>query len=202
VFCPLCQAEFEGAIANCPNCGAHLSASKEEAEELSPRIVLWQGNHPGFCEDLDETLAEGHVLHYSERCSGDLRYRWPLDQPRFRVYVLASDFDRAKGFLSVVESEFTTDESASIGLEDAIQLKNSRHAPTFGDWQPDATAVEVWSGKDSDLADFLRESLKTNDIEFRTRIDSGKRQELDVHAADADRAREIIREVVEGTPPE
>ena len=187
---------------NCPNCGAHLLASKEAAEQLSPRAVLWQGNHPGFCEELDETLSEDSITHYSEMRGNLLRYRWPLDEPRFRVLVLESDLNRAKRTLSTVESKFTTDSSAKIGLEDAIQLKHSPGLLTIGDWQPDSPAVEVWSGEDGGFAGFLRESLKANDIEFRTRIDSGNRQELDVHAADADRAREIIREVVEGTPPE
>ena len=125
-----------------------------------------------------------------------------MHDPRFHVYVLDSDIGSAKKVLERMKDEFSVDDSAAIGITDAIRLKNGEAPRSSGEWRNEDSGVEVWSGDDASLADFLREPLRTNEIDFRTRSDSGKRQKLEVRAADEKRAREIVREVVEGAPPE
>ncbi|MGB7284368.1 MAG: hypothetical protein WBE13_19035 [Candidatus Acidiferrum sp.] len=62
-------------------------------------------------------------------------------------------------------------------------------------------STEVWSGDEPELGDFIAASLETNKIPFRRAPRTGK-YVLYVHAEDEAQAREIVREVVEGRPPE
>ncbi|MGH9741736.1 MAG: hypothetical protein ACRD51_05220 [Candidatus Acidiferrum sp.] len=61
--------------------------------------------------------------------------------------------------------------------------------------------TEIWSGNEPELAEFIGASLQVNQIAFRQAIGSGKHV-LYVFAEDEARAKEIVREVVEGVPPE
>jgi hypothetical protein len=60
---------------------------------------------------------------------------------------------------------------------------------------------EVWSGEDESLAGFLGAALKENGIAVRVERHG---QKATVYAApeEESRAREIVREIVEGAPPE
>jgi hypothetical protein len=202
MFCPLCEAEFDRVIARCPNCGATLVATKDEAARAGPRSALWQGDHPNFNARLVEKLTEAQITHLAAKRTERIRNQWSLAGPLFQVYVLNSDLDQAKEVLRTVSGEFVVDDSAAIGIIGAIGIENTGAPQASGEWRDEDQSVEVWSGDDTSLADFLRESLRTNEIDFRTRSDSGKFQRLEVRPADQSRAREIVREVMECTPPE
>ncbi|MGA2810576.1 MAG: hypothetical protein ABSG16_04200 [Candidatus Acidiferrum sp.] len=68
-------------------------------------------------------------------------------------------------------------------------------------FSPEEATAEVWSGTDSHLAEFLRSSIATNEIHCRSDKD-GTRHRLLVLPGEACRAREIVREVVEASPPD
>jgi hypothetical protein len=68
-------------------------------------------------------------------------------------------------------------------------------------WNADEPATEIWSGDEPELAEFIGASLQTNQIPFRRDARAGMHV-VYVHAEDETRAREIVREVVEGVPPE
>ena len=75
--------------------------------------------------------------------------------------------------------------------------------PTAGeeeDWFTEDATVKVWSTDSGEPADFLIAALHENGI--RCRMDkAGAKAELFVLPEDEVRAREIVREIVEGTPP-
>jgi hypothetical protein len=201
MFCPLCRAEFDNPIARCPNCGATLVASDEEADRSVPRSELWAGDHPDICERLTQELAKAEINYFAERRSRGIRYG-PMDEPRFRVYVLESDMERATNVAKSVECEFREDPSARIGGIEAIRHGNPRTSQASDDWHPQDRGVEVWSGSDPNLAEFLKESMRANEIGFCVGGDFGTQRRLEVRIEDETRAREIVREVIEGTPPE
>src|SRR6266699_5089936 len=75
--------------------------------------------------------------------------------------------------------------------------------PTEGnlsDAPPQETTAEIWSGDDSSLRDMLIASLRDNQIGVRQE-NTGGENSLFVAAEDEKRAREIVREIVEGAPP-
>jgi hypothetical protein len=76
--------------------------------------------------------------------------------------------------------------------------------PTAGeeaDWYPEDATTSVWSTDAGEPSDFLVAALHENGINCRV-DQQGTRSKLYVLPDDATRAREIVREVVEGQPPE
>jgi hypothetical protein len=76
--------------------------------------------------------------------------------------------------------------------------------PTAGeeaDWYPEDATEKVWSTDAGEPSDFLVAALHENGIICRV-DQQGTRSKLYVLPDDATRAREIVREVVEGQPPE
>jgi|HubBroStandDraft_6_1064221.scaffolds.fasta_scaffold345108_1 hypothetical protein len=69
------------------------------------------------------------------------------------------------------------------------------------DWHPEDATVEIWSAESAEPVDMLGSSLRENQIHFRFTQTGGKHR-LFVLPEDETRAREIVREVVEGVPPE
>ncbi len=70
-----------------------------------------------------------------------------------------------------------------------------------GEFNPMEATAEVWVGEDADVAQFLSESLRGVGVGCVVTEDGGKIHVL-VLPTDEARAREIVREVVEGTPPQ
>jgi hypothetical protein len=76
--------------------------------------------------------------------------------------------------------------------------------PTVGEeveWYPEDATVNVWSTDAGEPSDFLVAALHENGINCRV-DQQGTRAKLYVLPHDSTRAREIVREVVEGQPPE
>ncbi len=69
------------------------------------------------------------------------------------------------------------------------------------DFHPEDATSQVWTGDDMEMAQFLKDSLRGVGIGCVVSEDGGKGRVL-VLPADEKRAREIVREVVEGAPPE
>jgi hypothetical protein len=99
------------------------------------------------------------------------------------------DFDQDEPELEIPAAEVTEDANDSATTVRDVEW-----------FREDATS-EVWSGPDQDLAEMIEMSLRENDIHSRT--DELKDFRLVfVQPQDESRAREIIREIVDATPPE
>ncbi len=62
--------------------------------------------------------------------------------------------------------------------------------------------MEVWSGNPKEGGSLVEMSLKENRINYRVAIVSDELRRVFVMPEDEVRAREIVREIVEGAPPE
>ena len=89
--------------------------------------------------------------------------------------------------------------SADPHEADNLRVRGARG--DIGERNEEEATTEIWSGDEPELADFIAASLETNEIPFRRDPRAGK-YVLYVHAEDEAHAREIVREVVEGVPPE
>lgn len=69
------------------------------------------------------------------------------------------------------------------------------------DFDPDEATAEVWSGDDQETADYLKMSLEGVGIGCVLH-EEGARLRVLVLPESENRAKEIVREVVEGTPPD
>ncbi len=69
------------------------------------------------------------------------------------------------------------------------------------DFHPEDATSQVWAGEDVETAQFLKDSLRGVGIGCVVSEEGGRGRVLAL-PADEKRAREIVREVVEGAPPE
>ncbi|MGB2590728.1 MAG: hypothetical protein WBG02_18215 [Candidatus Acidiferrum sp.] len=89
----------------------------------------------------------------------------------------------------------------SPDLHEPDELRARGAERNIGERDEEEATTEIWSGDEPELADFIAASLQTNEIPFRRDPRVGK-YALYVHAKEEARAREIVREVIEGVPPE
>lgn len=61
--------------------------------------------------------------------------------------------------------------------------------------------MEVWSGRDDRVAQFLTAAMQENQIPIHLE-NPGEQTTISVSAANEKRAKEVVREIVEGAPPE
>ncbi len=70
-----------------------------------------------------------------------------------------------------------------------------------GDFDPGDATAEIWSGGDAELPEYINASLTENGIACVTSEDGGQHH-VKVLPADEARAKEIVREIVEESPPQ
>jgi hypothetical protein len=94
--------------------------------------------------------------------------------------------------------------SASSFPETPLEPRQTERFETGWDpekWFEEDATMEVWAGDQPELAEFIAASLQTNQIHSRIDQLNGKCS-LFVLPGNEAQAREIVREVVEGIPPE
>lgn len=165
-------------------------------------VLLWAGENPAMHAALLEEL-EAVRIPFSDKTLGDDEVAptadpLPIDwKPRFgfEVAVLSTDLAAAKEVLEKLLEEEPVD--IEIPARDDV-----------GPAEPPLTvaaethpAVEIWKGNDDRIAQFLTAAMQENEIPIHLE-NPGEQTRILVSAANEKRAREIVREVLEGAPPE
>jgi hypothetical protein len=231
MICPQCKAEYRPGFTRCADCDVDLVWElPKEAMQLrgnsapgdpneDPFCSFWKGEDPRVHAELCSVLDEAGIPHntvFRRDHLFNLR-----NYPAYEVGVPFSLFERAE---NAVKEAYGTDEVGDVGTGDLKGLLADRTAPggrlpetmtpppeedisgppSAGegtDWFPEDATVRVWSTENGEPGDFLVAALHENGI--RCRLDKeGTREELFVLPDDEAPAREIVKEVVEGKPPE
>jgi hypothetical protein len=130
-------------------------------------------------------------------------------RPRIEICVFSADEDRAKKVLLGLEGrigpdELAPDEMGSLALptSDDVDSDEGTNTPTdlHEDWDDDAAVSQVWNGDEEDFANTLVACLRENGIASR-KLSDVPRWRLVVRPEQEARAKEIVREVVEASPP-
>lgn len=165
-------------------------------------VVLWAGEDPALHSSLLEQLKAAEIP-FADKVLGDDEVALtadplPIDwKPRFGFEVVVSsvDLSAAKEILDKLLEE----EPADLEIPAREQLQAEEAPPT--------TATEkhgeivVWSGSDERITQFLTAAMRENGIAIH--LESHDNQtHIYVPEANEKRAREIMREVMEGEPPE
>jgi hypothetical protein len=153
-------------------------------------------------QELD--LAE---ISYADKPIGEAENEpdpLPIDwKPRFgfEVAVHHPDLSRAKEILERLLSE---GELADVELpaEDEAAEDDTVKAEAQPSGAIDEKAtVSVWAGDDARMVEFLTAALRENDIPIRM-VNERALTVVYVPPSSAPRAREIVREITEGVPPQ
>jgi hypothetical protein len=165
-------------------------------------VLLWAGENPATHAALLEEL-EAAQIPFVDKSLGDDEVAptadpLPIDwKPRFgfEVVVLSTDLVAAQRVLEKLLDEEPADveipaQDGAVAAEPPPVVATEKHP-----------AAEVWKGNDERIAQFLTAAMQENEIPIHLE-NPGQQTRIFVSAANEKRAREIVREIVEGAPPE
>ncbi len=175
-----------------------MSSSPKRQSSL---ILLWAGEDPAVYAGLVEKLGAAGIPCKNMAIADDSiappADPLPIDwKPRFgfEVAVPSYDLTAAQQILEKLLAEEPQD------LEIPEQPLSSLKELPLTDSTETHPAVEVWTGTDDKMAEFLTAAMQENDIPMHLE-NPADQTHIYVSAANEARAREIVREVTEGAPP-
>jgi hypothetical protein len=183
--------------------------SAKSAPETS-YVVLWSGEDPALHEALLEELELSSIGYADKPIGEEENAPDPLPveaKPRFgfEVAVHHSDFPAAKQILEKLLSE---GELADVELpdqdaapENEVTEREQRQGVLQGTGAEEEPRVSVWAGSDPRIIEFVVTALRENEIPIRT-ANEDELTVVYVPRSNAPRAREIVREITEGIPPQ
>lgn len=209
MFCPQCKAEYRRGFTRCADCDAELVeslAGAEEAASIDMRggslVPLWEGDDLALHTTLLEKL-EAAGIRYFDQAMGVFpgARRWdpfpiqPMTRFGYQVAVLSADLPSAEKILETLLMEKPRDMDLPVNEE--RQREATERVADPGE----RTICEIWRGLDERLAGFLQDALRESEILMRAEV-HGAETRIYVRPSDDRRAREIVREIAEGAPPQ
>lgn len=210
MFCPQCRVEYRPGFTHCTDCDVDLVDALPEVENESPQTlpggsleILWEGDDLALFKRLLDELEAAGIRYFDQALSvyPGVRRRdqfpvQPLMRFGYQVAVLSSNLEKGRRILEWLRQEKPRDMEIPVFDEDQIvaQQKPAPHGSA-------ALTCEIWSGTDKGLAEFLEAALEENGIKLRVE-QGGKNTMIYASSVDEVAARDIVREIVEGVPPE
>ena len=213
MFCPVCKAEYRAGFTRCSECDAELVDTLPSEELPNDLALAWRGSDPAAFSAALAALRDAAIPNYPVSDHDQSVFGLALPRPRYGLLVPKVNLERALECLEGISerSPFALGETPAWALEDNKKAEPGSSsvaedqaeapddiAPEFE--AKDATA-EVWAGERGETAQMLQACLRENGIGCVV-DDSGGNTRIRVLPESEARAREIIREVVEATPPE
>ncbi len=224
MFCPNCKLEYRAGFTRCSDCDVPLVASLDDTpvhtnapQNPDAAEVLWTGTDSAISTAIADAL-HGVEISYHEHVR-EVGLLPGMTQPVYLIMIHARDHNAAQIVLENVRSQLASarldsnaaddDTSSSpqvpadepLEAEDADDSFAPEHDYVAEDFDPDEATASVWSGADLDTKNMLVASLRENGIGCAVE-DSGSDHRICVMPSSEKRAKEIIREVVEASPPE
>ncbi|HET7149863.1 MAG TPA: hypothetical protein VFI60_00520 [Candidatus Acidoferrum sp.] len=129
---------------------------------------------------------------------------------KYQIAVRSTDYDNARNALGYSEEKdraIWTEEEVDSGIAELGAQDDLPVQEVHGDWNPrgwfpeDATQ-EIWSSNPYGGETIVEMCLRENRINYRIEQGGAEPRRVFVMPKDEVRAREIVREIVEGAPPE
>jgi hypothetical protein len=212
MICPNCKCEYIKGVTQCADCGVPLVDSLDTSAAGAPDdpgiVAIWEGSDPGERELVKDALDKAGIPVAGQESPGHLFF--PSLEPKAGIYVSTADEIRAKKVLVdlghlVDPGGMTEDELKALELTVSdgpiSEDESTEPADPAEPWEEDSPVVEVWDGLKEDFADTLVACLREVGIESRKFSEAG-RWCLLVRQEQEPRAREVVREVVEASPPQ
>jgi len=210
MYCPVCKAEYRQGITVCADCHVALAPELPGLKPGEDGLFrsFWTGNDPRTCAELCAKLEDADIPYRTIRREDHL---FNLNvQPALEVVVPPLLYDKAKDVAGPDDNPEDLDEAevaAAVELpaeDDKDGLEDGEAAQADWDpenWYPEDATVEIWSGDDSEFAALVGPCLRENRIHSRRGDSDDGTKKLFVLPEDEARAREIVREVKDATPP-
>jgi hypothetical protein len=212
MFCPNCKCEYIRGVTQCADCGVPLvdtlDSSAPDTQDGLEVVSVWEGNDPSESAAVKDALENAGIPVIDQESAG--YFIFPSMRPKTEIYVSRKNVEEAKKVLLDLEAwddpeEMTEGERESLELPESDTPDGEEHTSvaevSSDDWDEDDPVAEVWNGDKEDLADNLIACLREIGIGSRKLSETGHWR-LVVRPGQESRAKEIVREVVEASPPE
>ncbi len=225
IHCTDCDVDL---VEHLPASDAAAATAGQNSADLDAPELVWSGVDSGAFAQIRAALDSAAVPYNDEPLEARLLYsslRNPLE-----IWIQRADRDAAHKILTDLfgEERISTESEANpadlpelqerIGLHRwATNLAGAPDHPTtqeepeeapsdvaddiVEDFDPDEATVEVWSGEEGHMAEIVKSCLRENGIGCMI-PEGGAPARVLVQSRNAARAREIVREITEGAPPE
>jgi len=211
MICPNCKCEYIRGVTQCADCGVALvdalDSSVPDTQDGQGVVSVWEGNDPSECAAVKEALENAGIRVIDQEAAG--YFIFPSMRPKTEIYVSSGNVEQAKKVLLDLQA-WDDPEEMSEGEPESLELPESESTDTdeqtsappdsMDDWHEDDPVAEVWNGDKEDFADTLTACLREVGIGSRKLSEAG-RLRLVVRPEQESRAREIVREVVDASPP-
>lgn len=219
--CADCDVDLVYALPTTPSDSAETGQATSPGESAEdPFCSFWQGDDPRIqtelCSVLDDACIPNKTVRRQDHLFNLSNY------PAFEIGVPFSLYEKAETAVKEAFDLGASDIRAAEDMNAPFLLSDSNHCirklpstlappsdenipgpPTAGntaDGPLEEATSEVWSGDDASLRGMLVASLRENQIAVR-QGNAEEKISLFVLPQDDARAREIVREIVEGAAP-
>jgi hypothetical protein len=212
MICPNCKCEYIRGVKECADCGVALVDTLESPKATlagDVRIVpIWRGKDSAECDKVKEALESADIPFTAPDSKSFFSFL--PTEPILEIWISEEDQEKARKMVLDLEGrtdpgELTTEELESLALPESDEPGSEDQSVSPGvppeDWHEDEPVSEVWSGESEPFADTLIICLREVGIASHKFSEAGHWR-LVVPSGEEARAKEIVREVVEASPPE
>jgi len=212
MFCPVCKSEYRDGFTKCSDCDVelvdHLPEAQPERQDVDATELLWSGDEEGTGELIAEALDDANIYYRDEKVIFG-RYH-EFGRPVFKLWINRRDHDRANLALEEIirqieqanqkmpgPGQYDIAESATAAESDEERAQD--YVPSK--FRPEGATAIVWSGSEPDMKEIVPMYFRENGIGCAV-DETGGKITIRVEPTAVSRAKEIIREIIEQTPPE
>jgi hypothetical protein len=185
----------------------HLLPPPEEEARAKALRSVWVGNSALDCAALCGALKEAGIYYRVDE-QKELAVSRTID--RCQIRVAEKQFERAVGITGGFHPEGLEEEKQEEASADEIPAPQEQGEPGSDwvegskrirrrEWYPEDATSLAWEGDPAEWRKAIEMSLLEHDIPMRWEMQDGKAQ-LFVLPEDEERAKEIVREILEGEP--
>jgi hypothetical protein len=212
MICPNCKCEYIRGVTECADCGVALvgalDSSTPDTQDGLEVISVWEGNDPSESAAVKDALEKAGIPVIDQGSAG--YFIFPSMRPKTEIHVSRKNVEEAKKVLLDLEAwddpeEMSEGERESLELPESVgpdsDERTSLPPDASDNWDEDDPVAEVWNGDKEELANTLTACLTEIGIGSRKLSEAGHWR-LVVRTEQETRAKEVVREVVEASPPE
>jgi hypothetical protein len=211
MFCPQCKAEYRPGFTRCSDCEVDLVERLPESirgpeGDLSLDCLreVWSGNVQDECVSVCEELRAAHIPF--RVLQGRSQFLKGVDLT-FKVGVPVDFWVEAKRTLEKgcgdLEGDGENQQSIELQARDnPVDAFDSNNVTVVSEnWRSENATVQVWEENSPEHIELVELSLRENQIRVRIEASDNGSRRIFVTPNDESRARAILSEIKNETPP-
>jgi hypothetical protein len=221
MFCPVCKSEYREGFTKCSDCDVDLVEHLPDdsgGSGSSDLAVAWRGSDPSAYSAALAALQDAEIPTQEIANHSQVAWGLAIPKPQYEILVRKMDLKAALEMVApfgeraawanardIWKGRMQPEEVEGEGAAELTNAIDSADTPVpdniASEIKPKDATSEVWSGDDRKMAETFKVCLREVGINCVLTADGGRQRVFVLPAAES-RAKEIVREIIEQTPPE